>query len=197
MPPPQGMPENPRAAISLWSSATDTCPRPSCCSRGRCTVALPTRVCRGRPCVTRRTAPRKTRLMPCPALRAMSRSPWPTRNAFLATRSVRRGLVVLILGGGGSGALTSAPAAPSNAVPPEDDHRTGGCGNAPRSRTSVDDVDTDEGVGGGGGLARISLIEVLPWVLSSPFSCRIRRFPTIRCSSCLSVGLAAGSCTER
>ena len=194
----QGMPENPMAAIALWSSAPEACPRPSRCSPGRWTVAFPMRVCLLGP-VTRRTAPRKMRLMPCPALRAMFRSPWPTPNAFLvAARTAWRRLLVVRLGG--TGGLPSTPMPPSNEFQPDEVLRCTGPGSSPASLAScasVDDVDTVDGVDGGGGVARMSLIEVLPSVLSTPLLCKTRRFPTIRFSSCLSVGLAAGSCTKR
>lgn len=166
---------NPMEAIALWRPPIEACLRPACCSSGRSTVARP-------------TAPRKTRLMDRPALRAKLRSPPPPLKASLALRITFR-LLRGVLGLGAIPGATPGATASSKAPQAEPVHRTGA---SLTTFSSVDDVDTDAG---GGGALRISLIEVLPSVLGSPSSWYERRFPTITCSSCLSDGLWAGSCT--
>lgn len=166
-------------AIAIWRSPIEVCLRPTRCSSGRSTVAFPSRVCLLYP-VTRPTAPPKTRRMDRPALRAIFRSPPPPPNTFLKARIAFRPLrAVLRLGAPG--------AAPSSMAPqPEPDHRTG----ASLTRfCSVDDVDNGDGEDGDVGMLRMSLIEVLPSVFWSLSTWYIRRFPTIKFSSCLSDGL--------
>lgn len=170
---------NPMEAIALWRPPIEACLRPACCSCGRSTVARP-------------TAPRKTRLMDRPALRAKLRSPPPPLKASLALRITFR-LLRGVLGLGAIPGATPGATTSSKAPQAEPVHRTGA---SLTTFSSVDDVDTEAGEDdGGGGVPRISLIEVLPSVLGSPSSWHDRRFPTITRSSCLSDGLFAGSCT--